>query len=338
MKMIKIGELSKLTNIPIKTIRFYKEEHLISPVEVDRWTGYRYYDETSINRLSEIIYLKDLGFSLKEIQKMSPEVVAKKLEELNVKLKKIRQNISTLSDINKEGMIMKNFVNDQRVIGKWKRVGIVSSEENFKAGKYEDNKSEVFDFNEIYFLPKGEEYWVFSWSKGKLFVKDFVYNYKIVDGKMLIFINDKYSHNVDDIAVYEQVDHREYKVEEIRIKDNTNLPFIMDERIVGAWEVYNYIDDPKTFDPKTLNLDSSEQWQTQLVFDRNGNCSWITNDGEVTMLNWTKGYLINKYISTTSAYEIANVGKDEYLIIEWKSGDYIYGGRIYGYYVYKKIK
>lgn len=37
--MIKIGELSKLTNISVKTIRFYEEEGLITPVEVDRWTS-----------------------------------------------------------------------------------------------------------------------------------------------------------------------------------------------------------------------------------------------------------------------------------------------------------
>lgn len=60
--MIKIGELSNITGVSIQTIRYYENEGLISPVEVDRWTNYRYYDETSVVRLSEILYLKDLGF------------------------------------------------------------------------------------------------------------------------------------------------------------------------------------------------------------------------------------------------------------------------------------
>ena len=53
--MFKIGELGEITGVSVKTIRYYEEEGLISPVEVDRWTNYRYYDETSINRLSQIV-------------------------------------------------------------------------------------------------------------------------------------------------------------------------------------------------------------------------------------------------------------------------------------------
>ena len=42
--MIKIGELSNITNVSIQTIRFYESKGLINPIEVDRWTCYRYYD------------------------------------------------------------------------------------------------------------------------------------------------------------------------------------------------------------------------------------------------------------------------------------------------------
>lgn len=69
--MIKIGELSQIAGISIQTIRFYESEGLITPIEVDIWTNYRYYDERSIERLSEISYLKELGFSLKEIKNLS---------------------------------------------------------------------------------------------------------------------------------------------------------------------------------------------------------------------------------------------------------------------------
>ena len=66
--MIKIGELANLTNTSIQTIRYYESEGLIKPIEVDKWTNYRYYNQSSIERLCEIKYLKDLGFSLKEIK------------------------------------------------------------------------------------------------------------------------------------------------------------------------------------------------------------------------------------------------------------------------------
>ena len=336
--MLKIGELSKLTNTPIKTIRFYEEEGLMSPVEVDRWTGYRYYDDTSINRLSEIAYLKDFGFTLKEIREMSNETIAKKLKELKVKLEKIKDSINVLSSFEKGGIIMKNFVNEPKVVGKWQRIGIVNSEENFKKGIFEENADEIFPFKELYFLPNGEEYWVLSWSKGKLFVNDRAFDYKIIDGKMLVFVKDRYTDKVDNIAVYSQIDNKEYTRNEIRIQDNTDLPFIMDERVIGAWEIYDYIHDPKTFNPKTIQFDPAKQWQKLLVFTGDGKYSMTDTDGDVKVYNWTKDGLINKERGTVSAYKIVDLGKDRYLISEWKSGDYVYGGKIFGYYVYKKIK
>ena len=118
--MIKIGELSSVTGISIQTIRFYESEGLISPIEVDRWTNYRYYDESSIVRLSEISYLKDLGFSLKEIKNLDEKVIKEKISQTNFNIKKLKKNIQNLSSIIKTegGFVMKNFVNDPQVIGK----------------------------------------------------------------------------------------------------------------------------------------------------------------------------------------------------------------------------
>ena len=46
--MYKIGELSKLSNIPVKTLRFYDLEGLIRPDRVDEFTGYRYYSASKL--------------------------------------------------------------------------------------------------------------------------------------------------------------------------------------------------------------------------------------------------------------------------------------------------
>jgi effector-binding domain-containing protein len=43
---------------------------LLKPVEVDRFTGYRYYEYDQMARLNRILALKDLGFSLEEIRKL----------------------------------------------------------------------------------------------------------------------------------------------------------------------------------------------------------------------------------------------------------------------------
>jgi DNA-binding transcriptional MerR regulator/predicted transcriptional regulator YdeE len=65
--MIKIGEFSKLVHVPFATLRYYDQIGLLKPVQVDRFTGYRYYSASQFPRLHRILALKDLGFSLEQI-------------------------------------------------------------------------------------------------------------------------------------------------------------------------------------------------------------------------------------------------------------------------------
>ncbi len=65
--MIKIGEFSKLAQVPIATLRYYDQMGLLKPLQVDRFTGYRYYSVSQLPRLNRILALKGLGFSLEQI-------------------------------------------------------------------------------------------------------------------------------------------------------------------------------------------------------------------------------------------------------------------------------
>ena len=69
----KIGEFSKLCQVTVKTLRHYEEIGLLIPIEVDEWTGYRYYDISQLRRMNRIVYLKQLGFSLEEITELFEE-------------------------------------------------------------------------------------------------------------------------------------------------------------------------------------------------------------------------------------------------------------------------
>lgn len=64
-----IGEMSKLHNVPIKTLRYYDEIGLFKPIEVDGNNGYRYYSIEQFEQLNTITYLKFLGLPLKEIKR-----------------------------------------------------------------------------------------------------------------------------------------------------------------------------------------------------------------------------------------------------------------------------
>jgi len=73
--MIRIGDFSKLSQVSIKTLRYYDEMNLLKPVDVDRFTGYRFYEYAQLARLNRILALKELGFPLEEIRKLLDERV-----------------------------------------------------------------------------------------------------------------------------------------------------------------------------------------------------------------------------------------------------------------------
>ncbi len=65
--MFTIGDFSKATGLPVKTLRFYHEKGLLIPAAIDRESGYRYYDRECLERARVIIALREFEFSLEEI-------------------------------------------------------------------------------------------------------------------------------------------------------------------------------------------------------------------------------------------------------------------------------
>lgn len=63
----KVGELARLTGITVRTLHHYDEIGLISPSHHSR-SEHRLYDAADLARLQRILSLKQLGFSLEEIQ------------------------------------------------------------------------------------------------------------------------------------------------------------------------------------------------------------------------------------------------------------------------------
>jgi len=98
--LLRIGEFSKLTNVPIRTLRYYDEINLFIPITIDYFTGYRYYSEEQIEDLKLINKLKKLGFSLEEIKtnwnNFTDELMIKKQQELKEKQKNINENIKEI--------------------------------------------------------------------------------------------------------------------------------------------------------------------------------------------------------------------------------------------------
>ena len=68
--MIKIGDFARLGQVSVVTLRHYDDIGLLKPVKVDHFTGYRYYAVEQLNQLNRILTLKDLGFSLDQVEEV----------------------------------------------------------------------------------------------------------------------------------------------------------------------------------------------------------------------------------------------------------------------------
>ena len=93
--MYKIKEFSKKTALSIVTLRYYDEINLLNPSYVDRYTGYRYYEEDQVHSAIQIRRLKELGLSLEEIKQYmktnDPMILIRKEKGYERKMKEIEQ-------------------------------------------------------------------------------------------------------------------------------------------------------------------------------------------------------------------------------------------------------
>lgn len=67
--MKSISQVARLTCISIRTLQYYDEIGLLKPSELTA-SGYRLYNDEALQTLQQILFFKELGFSLKEIKEI----------------------------------------------------------------------------------------------------------------------------------------------------------------------------------------------------------------------------------------------------------------------------
>ena len=72
---MQIKEFAQQIGVSVRTLHYYDEIGLLKPSEVDAQNGYRFYDERSLERMQEILFYRELDFSLKTIAQilLSPD-------------------------------------------------------------------------------------------------------------------------------------------------------------------------------------------------------------------------------------------------------------------------
>ncbi|MGG1554619.1 MerR family transcriptional regulator [Paenibacillus ferrarius] len=88
----KVGDLSRLTGLTVRTLRFYDQIGLFSPsAQTD--SGHRLYNEGDLSRLTQIMSLKELGISLEEIKSIIGGKQISPLDIVNLQMTRIKEQI-----------------------------------------------------------------------------------------------------------------------------------------------------------------------------------------------------------------------------------------------------
>ena len=118
-----IGEFAKYTGVSVRTLHYYDEIGLLKPIMCGKENGYRVYDENSAHRMAQILYYRELGFSLKstgtliDCQKNERECAMKEQKRLlELKRKRLDRLIDELDRAQKgEAMSFKAFDNSEYI-------------------------------------------------------------------------------------------------------------------------------------------------------------------------------------------------------------------------------
>lgn len=115
MKSIK--EVALMTGISVRTLQYYDEIGVFKPTAVTK-AGYRMYDEDSLDTLQQILFFKELDFSLKDIKLImgnphfdKNEIIKKQKTLLKIKRDRLNRLLDSLEKIERgeQTMCFKEF-------------------------------------------------------------------------------------------------------------------------------------------------------------------------------------------------------------------------------------
>lgn len=124
-----IGEMSKLSNLPIQTLRYYDQIDLFKPIHIDPNSNYRYYDDSQLHSLDLIKALRYLEIPLATIR----QVLDYTLDELETFLADqetvIDSKIKRLQDVQSILLKTKKQISNQLSIPVMNEVYVSDDEE-----------------------------------------------------------------------------------------------------------------------------------------------------------------------------------------------------------------
>jgi DNA-binding transcriptional MerR regulator len=87
-----VKKLAALSGVSVRTLHFYDEAGLLTPAYHGA-NGYRYYEEEQLLRLQQILFYRELGFELKQIQRILDRSDFDKVAALREHRKALQANL-----------------------------------------------------------------------------------------------------------------------------------------------------------------------------------------------------------------------------------------------------
>ena len=114
-----VKEFAELTGVSVRTLHYYDEINLLKPSEIDENNGYRFYDRTALKRMQEILFYRELDFSLKSICEIlsSPDydkqkALTEQKKLLILKKERLERIISAIDNAEESETVMKALNNN----------------------------------------------------------------------------------------------------------------------------------------------------------------------------------------------------------------------------------
>ncbi len=136
---MKVKEVSQLTGVSVRTLHHYDDIGLLTP-DCTTEAGYRLYSDDNLATLQQILFFRELGFSLKKIKELLTSPTFSRQEAFEVQRKMLLEKRKQL-----DGMI--NTI--EKTIQHGRGELVMTNEEKFKG----------FDFSENPYEQEARERW-----------------------------------------------------------------------------------------------------------------------------------------------------------------------------------
>ena len=381
--MLKIGEFARACGVSAQTIRYYDTEGVLCADFIDPESGYRYYAPEKLETFRRIQTYKEAGFSLEEIKllltadiKSRDAMMEAKRQEIQRELRLTEFKLSRLEFMSRlkerfrKQEILEYLKNDFEdhpdVLGCWELCGRLLCPIDGEVPRC-NSPIDPFDvpgevIPRIVLRPRGEYWWMFSWSRGVLYRmyppggEVIPHPYTLWEAEGVRYMTVRYMttgclyRGEDPIwLLYRQTRHAALTDLESRAYvDDVDLPKLPDPEAEGEWVTVATTGDAHGFTLRDLPKERNGFWILGATFNQKGFCvRHYAREGGTTdrISDYTRyespregirGAVLNPLLRVAEGYLIREIEGEDYLFIQHKSGDYMYGGQAPLWYVFRR--